>query len=239
MAKIHVLVNKEHVDPRRLPGKVVIVLDVLFATTSIVAALANGAEEVIPTVDGAAAIAESNKHAPGRFVLAGELDTVTLAGFVDPWPRALIEQKLRGKTLIYSTTNGTVALNYSAPADHVYAACLLNADAIADYISRRHRTENVVIVCSGSGANLNLEDLYGAGYLVSLLLAKRPDYQLTDAAMAARILHERSDVLECLHESRVGRMMHERNLDDEVAFSAQKSVYREIPVFSGGRVTRL
>ena len=51
--KIHVLLKKEELDAQRLPGKTMIVLDILFATSSIVAALAHGAAEVIPTLDGA------------------------------------------------------------------------------------------------------------------------------------------------------------------------------------------
>jgi 2-phosphosulfolactate phosphatase len=59
MAKIHVLLKKEELDNQRLPGKVVVVLDVLFATSSIVAALAHGASEVIPALNGDAASPES------------------------------------------------------------------------------------------------------------------------------------------------------------------------------------
>ena len=55
MQKIHVLLKKEELDAQRLDGKVVVVLDILFATSSIVTALAHGATEVIPTLDGRAA----------------------------------------------------------------------------------------------------------------------------------------------------------------------------------------
>lgn len=103
--KIHVLLKKEELDAQRLPGKTVVVLDILFATSSIVAALAHGAAEVIPALDGAAAQAEAARHAAGRCVLAGELNADTLPGFAHPTPLALLAQDLAGKTLIYSTTN--------------------------------------------------------------------------------------------------------------------------------------
>ena len=110
MAKIHVLLKKEELDGQRLSGKVVIVLDILFATSSIVAALAHGASEVVPALDGEAALREASGRRAGSYVLSGELNAVTLSGFSHPMPMALLEQDLAGKTLIYSTTNGTVAV---------------------------------------------------------------------------------------------------------------------------------
>ena len=73
MAKIHVLLKKEELDSERLPGKVVVVLDVLFATSSIVAALAHGAVEVVPALNGEAALQEAARRPEGSYVLSGEL----------------------------------------------------------------------------------------------------------------------------------------------------------------------
>src|SRR5512133_3407767 len=117
--KLHVLMKKEELDQERLPGKTVIVLDVLFATSSIVTVLANGASEVLPLLDGDAARAEAGRRAVGSFVLAGELDAVTLEGFCHPTPLALLREDLAGKPLIYCTTNGTVALEKARGAGHV------------------------------------------------------------------------------------------------------------------------
>lgn len=236
MPCIHVLLNKEHVDPRRLPGKVVIVLDVVFATTSIITALEHGASEVIPTMGSVEAIAAAARRSAGSYVLAGELNTETIPGFVDPWPIALLAQQLRGKALIYSTTNGTVALNQSAGASHVYAGALVNGEALMRHVAARHLDETVLLVCSGSGANFNMEDFYGAGYLASLLLGTGSRYQPTDAALAAMLFHEDRDALECIRRSRVGRILGPRGLHDDLAFAARKSVFQAIPEFSAGRL---
>ncbi len=93
--KLHVLLKKEELDQERLPGKTVIVLDVLFATSSIVTVLANGASEVLPLLDGDAARSEAARRVAGSFVLAGELDAVTLEGFCHPTPLALLREDLR------------------------------------------------------------------------------------------------------------------------------------------------
>ncbi len=236
MATVHVLTRKEDLAAERLPGKAVVVLDVLFATSSIVTALAHGAAEVVPTLDGAAALAEAARRAPGSYVLSGELNARTLDGFAHPTPLALVEQDLRGKTVIYSTTNGTVALARAQGADHVYAGALLNGEAVVAEILRRFQGETVLLVCAGSGGGLSLEDFYGAGYLVSLL-AREGRHELTDAAQAARLLHDGSDALTCLAASRIGRLMREWGLMREVEFAARKDRFQVVPELVGGRLT--
>lgn len=239
MQKIHVLLKKEELDAQRLEGKVVIVLDILFATTSIVTAMAHGAGSVIPKADGRAALVEAKNHADGSYVLSGELNADTLPGFVHPTPKALLAEGLAGRTLIYCTTNGTVALAKSAGADHVYAAALLNGRATVEHIVANHPESTVLIVCSGSADNFNLEDFYGAGYLVSLFrreLAKTASADFSDAALAAELLHDHNDGLEVLRAARVGRMMLARSLDDEVAFAARESCYDMVLRLAQGRL---
>ena len=231
--KIHVLLKKEELDSQRLPGKTVVVLDILFATSSIVAAMAHGAAEVIPTLDGAAARAEAARHPAGSCVLSGELNAETIPGFVHPTPLHLLAENLAGKTLVYSTTNGTVAVAKSREADHVYAAALLNGEAVVKHIAQHHGDETVLIVCSGSADNFNLEDFYGAGYLVSLFAQQGQEHEFSDAALAAQLLYEHGEAGECLRRARVGRMMLERRLEQEVDFAAQKSLYAVVPKLDG------
>jgi len=231
--KIHVLLKKEELDGQRLPGKIVVVLDILFATSSIVAAVANGAQEVVPFLDGEAALGESRKRKAGSFVLSGELNAVTLEGFCHPTPLALIGEGLASKSVIYCTTNGTVAIAKSREASRVYAAALLNGQAMIEHLERTARGETVLLVCSGSADNFNLEDFYGAGYLVSLF-ARNPKHELSDAAIAAQLLHDRSDAYECLARSRVGRMMLDRGLESEVRFAARKSCFDVVVALEDG-----
>jgi len=235
--KVHVLYRKEDLDHEKLEGKVAIVLDVLFATSTIITAMANGVSVVIPTLDEAGARAEAQKHAAGSYVLAGELYAETLPGFASPTPLALLEQEIAGRTLIYSTTNGTVALRQSSRADHVYAGALLNGEAVVNRVLDKHPGKTILIVCSGSMGMVNLEDLYGAGYFVDLLSrALDENVDFSDAALAARSLYRSEDAADCLLRARVGRLMVERNLIPEVQFAARLSVFDAVPVLEGGRL---
>jgi 2-phosphosulfolactate phosphatase len=238
--KVHVLTKKEELDSVRVPGKVVIVLDILFATTTMVTALAHGAKTVVPVLDEAAARSYANDLFKDSFVLAGELYAETLPGFAHPAPLALLEHGVAGKTVIYSTTNGTVAMTQTARAARVYCGALLNARRLAEHIVAQHPRETVLIVCSGSGNNFNFEDFYGAGYLVECFsehLGNNAD--LSDAAKAALALYRHAKAPEALLDCRVGRMMVARGLAREVEFACRRDLYPVIPALQNGKLTLL
>jgi 2-phosphosulfolactate phosphatase len=232
--KVHVLTKKEELDSVRVPGKVVVVLDILFATTTMVTALAHGAKEVIPVLDEAAARTQAQGFEKGLYVLAGELYAETLPGFAHPAPLSLLEHGVEGKTLIYSTTNGTVAMMQPARGARVYCGALLNARALAAHIAARHPRETVLIVCSGSGNNFNFEDFYGAGYFVECFLEYLGD--LSDAAKAALTLYRHAKAPEALLDCRVGRMMVARGLAREVEFACRRDAFPVVPALEDGRL---
>lgn len=236
--KIHVLFRRQDLDMVKLDGKVAVVLDVLFATSTMISALADGAAEVIPTLNEDHARERAQTLKQGSYVLSGELFAETIAGFAPPTPMALMAHELRGKTVVYATTNGTVALNDSASAAHVYAGALLNARAVVEHIARHHGDRTVLIVCSGSMGNPNLEDMYGAGYFVDLLaeeLGEGRDF--SDAAWATRALYRSERAESLLLRCRVGQMMQERGLAEEVKFAARLSVMDVVPKLIDGRLT--
>jgi len=235
--RIHVLTRKEELDGVRVPGKVVVVLDILFATTTMVAALAHGAIEVVPVEDERAARDAGALRPAGSYVLSGELFAETLPGFAHPAPVALLQHGVQDKALIYSTTNGTVAMTLAAGAKRVYCGSLLNAGAVAGHIAAQHPRDAVLILCSGSGGNFNLEDFYGAGCLVERLvgvLGAGADF--SDAARTALAFYRHAPAPQVLLECRVGRMMAKRGLAHEVEFACRFDAFPIVPVLEDGRL---
>jgi 2-phosphosulfolactate phosphatase len=230
--KVHVLTKKEELDSVRLPGKVVVVLDIIFATTTMVAALAHGAKEIVPVLDEKAARACAGDY-PGC-VLSGELYAETLPGFAHPAPLALVKHGVEGKSVIYSTTNGTVAMTQASGAARVYCGALLNARHLVEHVVATHPKETVLIACSGSGDNFNFEDFYGAGYFVECLLPHVND--LSDAARAALAVYRHAKAPEALLDCRVGRMMAARGLAHEVEFACRRDAFPVVPVLEQGRL---
>ncbi|HZM34672.1 MAG TPA: 2-phosphosulfolactate phosphatase [Burkholderiales bacterium] len=236
--KVHVLTRKEELDGIRVGGKVVVVLDILFATTTMVTALAHGAREILPVLDEAAARAQASQFPDSNpCVLAGELYAEVLPGFAHPAPLSLLEHGVDGKTVVYSTTNGTVAMTQAAGAARVYCGALLNARALAAHIVRHHPSETVLVVCSGSGNNFNLEDFYGAGYFVECFAAELGEAaDFSDAAKAALLLQRHAKAPEALLECRVGRMMVAKGLRREVEFACRNDAFPVIPALEEGRL---
>ncbi|MGF1526243.1 MAG: 2-phosphosulfolactate phosphatase [Candidatus Competibacterales bacterium] len=235
MQKIHVLSHKDELEERRLGDKVAVVIDVLFATSTVVAALHYGSRAVQPVALGEAARAAVEGRDPDSYLLAGEHNAVTLAGFAPFAPLGLLACEPAGKSLIYVTTNGTVALCRASKARFVYAAALLNGAAVAQHIRRHHQAETVLVVCAGSRGRLSLEDFYGAGYLVEELLREQKSrWALTDAALAAHSLYKSWEPRACLLGSRVGQMMLARDCQNEVEYAARLGVYPTVPRLDGG-----
>ena len=235
--RLHVLGRHEDLDPERLERKVAIVLDVLFATSTIAAALANGAKSVVPAIDEAAARQAAAPYPAGGAVLAGELNAITLPGFAPPTPLALVRHGVSGRTVVYSTTNGTVALDAVRSAHQVYAAALVNGPAVVRHVLAAHPDRTVLLVCAGSMGNFNLEDWYGAGYLVDLFVSELGEgLDLSDAALAARAQYRSGRPDEVLMRSRVGRMFSARGLAVEIDYAARPGLLDVVPRLIDGRL---
>lgn len=234
--KVHVLFKREDLDHERLEGKVVIVLDVLFATTTIIHALHSGAKEVIPVLDEESARDIATTQDPTTTVLAGELYGDTIPGFSHPVPIRLAQENLSDKTLVYSTTNGTVALRQALGADHILVGAMVNAASVVDYVVSTYPDKTILIVCSGSMGSPNLEDTCGAGYFIDLLKT-RTGYSgkdtFSDAAETAQLVFKSEPSAESLLRSRVGRMMVGRGMEEEVRFAANLSTHQIVPQLFG------
>ncbi|MGB8001052.1 MAG: 2-phosphosulfolactate phosphatase [Anaerobacillus sp.] len=235
MGKIHVLMKKEDIDQAKIgEDKIAVVLDVLLATSTITSALEFGAERVIPVLNQHDALEEAKKLPEGSYLLSGEYEGRTIEGFLEPNPLQL-KKAVKGKTLILSTTNGTVAIKRSNEAKCVYVASLLNGQAIAKKINDEHEDETIVIVCSGSSGEFALEDFYGAGYLINQILSSHDGWELTDSAHAAVSFYEGSKKSgeAVLLSSRVGKMIQRYGFEEEVRFVASEGIFSIIPFVKG------
>jgi 2-phosphosulfolactate phosphatase len=229
---LHVLFTKEAIDPARLRDKVVIAIDILFATSTLAHVLAEGAADVrLAYGEDDAYQLKADVETP---LLAGEYHADTIAGFAPATPLALAKQGVKGRNLIYASTNGTVALLRAAAAAQVYAASLLNGAAVARHVATAHPQASVLLVCAGSVGRFNLEDSFGAGHLAAHLVTQS-NYACTDAALATLCIRRGQEPLDVLAESRIGRMMRARGLSDEVAFAACTDTLDVVPVLGEGQ----
>jgi len=229
--KLHVLLKKEEIDDAKMQeDKTAVIFDVLLATSTITACFWHGAKEVVPVLNGDEALHEAKGRESDSFCLVGEYNGKTIEGFLDPNPLQLKEQ-IKGKTVLLSTTNGTVAIRKSAAAKKVYTASLLNGKAASEKINADHREETIVAVCSGSGGEFCMEDLYGAGYFVDCLMNHTSHWELTDSAKAARIFYRSNaeKAQKILKDSRVGEMLMRNGFEEKIDFIANCGLVDIVP----------
>jgi 2-phosphosulfolactate phosphatase len=217
---------------RDLRETVCVVIDVLRATSTIVTALAHGADAVIPVPEISAALAWRAQQPD--VLLAGERDGLRIraaqTGGVDfdfgNSPREFTAAKVRGKTIVTTTTNGTRALHACDGARAVLAASFLNLTATVVQLGRL-APENLLLVCSGTGNQAALEDTLCAGALCHQL-GHAAEAALADSAIIAREIFRaaQSDLLAAASRSaNARRLLANPDLRDDVAFCLREDVF--------------
>lgn len=167
--RIHLLLSNQQItDELFLKDKNVVIIDVLRATTSMTVALANGAKEIIPT-DTASTAARVAKGR-GNSLLCGEKEGKIVEGFnLGNSPFEYINDDIKDKILVWSTTNGTVSIVRAKHAKLCVLASFLNISAVVDYLTEIDG-EELYIICSGKQGNICIEDAVCGGLLLSKLM---------------------------------------------------------------------
>lgn len=217
---------------RDLRAAICVVFDVLRATSTILTALANGAEAVVPVAEIEEALAWRARQSD--VLLAGERDGVrirgALTGGVDfdlgNSPREFTPERVRGRTIVSSTTNGTRALRACRGAHRVLVGAFLNLQACADWLLAE-RPAHLLLVCSGTVEQAAYEDALAAGALCDLVWAAYDGDQVADSARMVRALYQagRTDLLATLLTTRNARRLRARpELRDDLPFCAQRDL---------------
>jgi 2-phosphosulfolactate phosphatase len=200
--------------PSALAGATCVVFDVLRATSTMITALANGAETIFPVTDIPAALA-LRERLPG-VLLGGERGGVRIRGAMTGGvefdlgnsPRECTPERVRGRTIITTTTNGTRALQACTGADAVLAGAFLNLTATARWL-KAHPPQRLVLVCAGTGEEAAWEDALTAGALWDAVAAFGGGWEPADSAHIARQLYLQSaaDLLASMRFSRNARKL--------------------------------
>ena len=234
MRRIEVLFSPaefEALGRRDLSGTTCVVFDVLRATSSIITALANDAEAVIPVATIEEVLKE--KQRDKDVLLAGERDgfriTSKQTGSVDfdfgNSPREFAEAKLTGKTIVMTTTNGTRALKACLGAKEIVVGCFLNLDAVAEYL-RARQVDDLLLVCSGTYEEASYEDLLGAGALAHSLWDRFAEGNIADSAQIARnaYMAVQSNLIGAMQFARNGRrLLGIPELREDVAYCLRRN----------------
>jgi 2-phosphosulfolactate phosphatase len=229
MRQVDVCLTPELLHLYPVEGKVVVVVDVLRATSCITTGIAHGVEKIIPV----ATLEECSDLRKKGYVAAAERDGKKAEGFdIGNSPFSYMDEKLQGKTVAVTTTNGTLAITRCREAAEVIVGSFLNRAAIVNYLLQQ--SNDVLVVCAGWKGKMNLEDTLFAGAVIEGL---KEDFSVDqDAALAALTLFRQAEnnlrvfLSDCSHVKRLKGL----HIDKDIEFCLQYDIYDAIPVLKDG-----
>jgi len=219
--------HKEHI---------VVVIDVLRATSSICVAFENGVDHIIPvsTIEESMALREH-----GYFV-AAERNGEKIEGFdFGNSPFSYMDERIKGKGIAITTTNGTKAISAAKNAHKVVIGSFLNLKSLSQWLKEQNR--HIVLLCSGWKNKFNLEDTLLAGAMVNEL---KDDFKFTidcDSAIAADYLYSlaKHDLFNFLENSSHRRRLARLDIIKDIEYCLQLNKTNVIPVLEGSRLINL
>jgi 2-phosphosulfolactate phosphatase len=222
-----------------------VVFDVLRATSTMLSALANGASRIFPVCEISDALFLRSTHPAA--LLAGERDGARIlsaqsgAGDFDLGnsPREFTRERVAGREIIMTTTNGTRALQACQGARRIVPGAWLNLAALARCI-RGEPSPRLFVVCAGTYEEAAYEDALAAGALCDLLWTQFDPCRISDSAHVARqiYLDAKNDPGAAVqrHSRNARRLLDSPELRDDVPFCLRRDALDLTAVLDDGSV---
>jgi len=230
--KVHVV---NGAPTQRIP-RIVVIVDVFRASSTITAALGNGAESIIPvsSIRNTIRYAKNARNSK-KVVVAGERYGVTPRGFTyGASPFEMTTDNVGGRMIAYSSTNLTRILSRIPRKSRVLVGCLNNAKAVANYVKNIDSGEVIIVAC-GTKQGPAVEDLIGAGAIVDYLMTE----DLTDDALVALGLYRNLNWRILAERGRVAGRLRGLGLNKDIDFCLSLNTSSVVPGLVGKRIVNL
>jgi 2-phosphosulfolactate phosphatase len=216
--------------------EIVVVIDVLRATSAIASALHHGVDKIIPV----SSVEEARAYQAQGYIAAAERDGQVVEGF--PFgnsPYAFMDPELKGKTVVLTTTNGTKAIQMASSKKIVVIGCLNNIDALCKWLIEQHK--DTLILASGWKDKINLEDTICGGAIADQLLESRKFRADEDSTVAAKFIFRsaKEHLWSFLRSSSHRRRLIKLNIQKDVKYCLTLNTIDTIPVLEEGALIRL
>jgi 2-phosphosulfolactate phosphatase len=218
-------------EPGENLDSIVVIIDVLRASSAICTAFANGAVAIIPVAEVAAA----KDYKSRGYLVAAERDGYVLdfADFGNS-PFNFTKEKVNGKTIVYSTTNGTAIINLASSAYITVIGSFLNIGALTRWLIKQDR--NILLLWAGWKNRFNIEDTVCAGAIADILMRSNCYTTICDSTLAAIDLWflARSDLRRYIEKAAQRTRLRDKKLDDCIEFCLASDFTDKIPVMKNG-----
>jgi 2-phosphosulfolactate phosphatase len=241
--RVDAVFGVQQLTPQDVQGRVVAVIDVLRASTTIATALAHGAKAVIPFESSEEAVTRSKQLERGAFRLAGERRMLKMEGFdLGNSPLEHTMEVVEGKTVLLTTTNGTKALLAVQGARDVVVASYVNLTGVTTMLRAALRGgADITLVCAGQDRQFALEDAACAGRYVYNISKRLADVELNDAALAASLIDRKygDNLMRLFNTAAHGRALAAAGFEGDLAACAAVDSYPVIPIYQDRQITKL
>lgn len=223
----------DHYDPA---GSIVVVIDILRATSSICVAFEHGASSVVPLLSKE----ESFTYKAKGYLVGAERNGEMLSGFdLGNSPFSYMDPVVKGRDIALTTTNGTRAIEAAKGAYQVVIGSFLNLDVLVNWL--REQDRNIICLCSGWKNTVNMEDTMFAGALVYRL---KNDFDFSinrDSAITAEYLYllSKNDMFGFLSESSHRLRLEKLNIEEDIIYCLTPNQTTVIPVLKGDTLVNL
>ena len=238
MKNLDVLFIPEEIRSEELTGKLVVVIDILRASSTIVTALVQGCSGFIPIFSPDQVEEKARQFKKEEVLLGGEREGKKIKGFsLGNSPREYKREMVKDKIIIFSTTNGVKTLEMVKNASEIIIGSFLNLSAVANYCADYNG--DILLVCAGREGQFSLEDSVCAGMLIDFLKENFPEiYRETDANLTAQMLYKRfgKNILEMLGKSQHGQYLKKIGLEEDLIFCSQENIFNIVPIFKDGMI---
>jgi 2-phosphosulfolactate phosphatase len=236
--EINLFATPREVSDDDLRGCSAVVIDVLRSSSSIASGLLNGAREVIPVLTPAEAGELASRAGRGVSLLCGEREGRKIDGFdLGNSPVEYAPEKVGGRILIFSSTNGPAAVLRSRLADRVYVGGYNNFNAVLKRLIEDRKP--VVIICAGKEGHFALEDFVcGGKFVIALESRLKQGVSLSDGARAAAMLHRHFDgsITSLLKSCTHGKFLMSLGAEEDIEFCAHLDTHPVVPMLIEGKI---
>jgi 2-phosphosulfolactate phosphatase len=215
---------------------IVVIIDILRATSAICTAFHFGADKIIPV----ATIEEARAYKEKGMLAGAERNAEKIEGFdFGNSPFDYMGENIFGKTIALTTTNGTQALDAAKDAYKVVVGAFTNITALSDWLVAQNK--NILLLCSGWKNRFNLEDSLFAGAITEEIVKRNPDYKLGDACLALQYLYQlgKSNPIKFLGRASHKERLAKLNLKEDIRYCLQPDLTDAIPILQNGALVKL
>ncbi len=215
---------------------IVVIVDILRATSAIITAFMNGANRIIPV----ATLEEAKAYKEKGFMVAAERDGIVrdFADFGNS-PFNFTRNRIGGKDIVYSTTNGTQSITMASNCYRVLIGAYLNLSSMVQYIANKNH--DVLVLCAGWKNKFNLEDSLFAGALAEKVLENNNFYTICDSTLASIDLWNiaRKDLMGYIDKAAQRHRLKKNKLDDVIEYCHTPDQTDIIPALKENYLIRL